>query len=248
MVATLTTYALNSLVNHARGVAAYTPAATHYARLYISGVEVASYTPSSWTNNATNWPNAASRIKAVAAAAAIGFVAPAAGLTFDEVRIADHATAGNALITEVYGAPVVLTDGQAWVIDLTVSTLATITGPLGALPDAPLHALLNLMFGAAANTADASVFATYFVGDPQDGGAEESATRTEIVNDGTEWDVAAAGVTRTLNDVALAAEAAATHFALYDAGAAGNLRASGVLPETPTAGTIAAGRLRYVFT
>lgn len=248
MVATLTTYALNALVNHARGVSAYTPAATHYARLYIAGVEVVSYTPSSFTNNATNWPNAASRVKAIAAAAAVGFVAPAAGLTFDEVRIADHATAGNALVASVYDDPVVLTDGQAWVIDLVSGTLATITGPLGALPDTPLHALLNLMFGAVANTADATVHATYFVGDPQDGGAEESAARTAITNNGTEWAAAAAGVTRTINPVALDAEALATHFALYDAGAAGNLRASGVLPETPTSGTIAAGRLRYVFT
>ena len=106
------------------------------------------------------------------------------------------------------------------------------------------------MFGATANAARATVYGTYFAGDPQGAGAETSATRTAITQ-ATTWNAAASGLATTAAAIALADESDATHWAEYTAAVAGTLLFSATLPGAftpPSGGIIPAGGLRTTLT
>ena len=99
------------------------------------------------------------------------------------------------------------------------------------------------MFGATANAARATVYGTYYVGDPQGAGTETSASRATITQ-ATSWNAAVGGQAKTSVDITLADESDATYYAEFTAAAAGTLLFSALLPTLPDGGIIPAGVLR----
>lgn len=246
---TLSSYARTALVNHARNKGAYTPAANHYCAAFVAGVEVTGngYARAVLANNKTTWGDAGSR--AITNDVPFAFPdATASWGTIDEIRIYDASSGGNELGRHTLAASVPISDStgplfiDAGAIDITFAA--------GGFTDTVVHELLDLMFGATANSPRATVYGTYFAGDPQGAGAETSATRTEITQ-ATTWNAAAAGLARTAAAIALADEADATHYAEYTAAAAGTLLFSAALPGSftpPVGGVIPAGGLRTQLT
>jgi hypothetical protein len=244
-VGSLTAFALTSLTDHVRGVAAYSRPATVYLRLFSGGTELSgnNYAALAITNNTTNFPAAAGRTKALAGIQV--FLPPTgASWTFDEVRCYDAAVAGNALATHSLSSPVTVTVGNEYVFDGTGGSEFIITCPAEGIVDAELHAILDHMFGGGDYTAKATTYGAYYAGDPQGAGAQAGG-RVAITNDGTQWSAASGGLTRSLADITLTAQATATHWSEWDAAVAGNLLWSTTLPEVPKLDTIPAGKLRF---
>ncbi len=246
---TLSSFARTALVSHVRNKSAYTPAATHYCAAFVAGTEVTgnSYARVGLTNNKTTWSDAASR----AITNDVAFTFPdATGSwgTIDEIRIYDASSGGNELGRHTLASSVPISDSTG---PLTVPVGAIdITFSAGGFTNTVVHELLDLMFGATANAARATVYGTYFAGDPQGAGAETSATRTSITQ-ATTWNAASSGAATTAAAIALADESDATHWAEYTAAAAGTLLFSAALPGAftpPVGGIIPAGGLRTTLT
>lgn len=242
---TLSTYQRTALVNHFRNKGDHTPAATHYCAAFVAGVEVSgnSYARSSNTNNKTTWSDAASR--AITNDVAFTFPdATGAWGEIDEVRIYDHATAGNELARHTLDTPIEIDDTTGpLVIDVGA---IDITCAAGGLTDTVVHELMNLAFGATANSPRATTYGTYFAGDPDAAGSETSATRTAVTQ-ATAWGAAANGLAKTVAAVALADEGDATYWCEFTASSAGTRLTKALLPALPSGGVIPAGALRTSF-
>jgi hypothetical protein len=247
------TYAKNVLIDHFRNKATHSPAATHYLHLYadagqtvpLTGGTASGYAAVSKTNNTTTWPNAASRIKA----SGVDFTFPTPGGTWPDVcgwKLTDNATegAGNVLASDSHDpVPVTVVTGP---ISYAVGAI-TITASAGGLVDAVVHGLLNLMFGGTAYTQLATTYGTYSVGDMQSGGVV--AGSRVAMTQATTWGAAAAGQASSIAAVTLAQQVTATHWAEYDAAAAGNLLLTAARPAaTGAGGTILIGQLKTTLT
>jgi hypothetical protein len=248
---TLSTYSKNALLSHVTNKAAYTPAATHYAGAFISGVEVTGngYARASATNNTTTWPNTVGRVKSSGAA----FTFPAASGgdwgVVDEIRLFDASSGGNELARHTLsatqnvvngGSPLTIASGA---ITVTWSTNVAVGGPT----DAVVQGLSNLLFGGTAYSQLATVYFSYWAGDPAGAGAQ-AGSRTSVTQ-ASSWNSASAAISTTSADITITDQATGTFFALHDANAAGNLLWSGPLGVTPpTGGKVAAGRLRLLIT
>lgn len=250
---TVSAPARTALTNHYRNKQVYTPAATHYAHAYVAGVPK-SDTPVSFANNGTSYGAPSGR--SVALAILLDFAAPVTDWgAVDEIRITDNATPGAGLEIGRHTLPAPITIG------VTLGPGGVPTGPLrvtgvtltmaaGCFTNAVAHELLGLMCGAVANSPRATVYGTYFAGDPQGAGAETSAARTAITQ-ATAWGAASSGLALTAAPIALADESDATHYAEYSASSGGTLLFSAQLPVSftpPVGGIIPAGGLRTSIT
>jgi hypothetical protein len=249
IMGTLSTYARTALVNHARNKGSYSPAANHYCAAFVAGAEVSGngYARAALANDKTTWGDAGSR--AIANDVAFEFPdATASWGTIDEIRIYDASSGGNELARHTLAVTVPISDSTG---PLTVPIGAIdITFAAGGFTNTVVHELLDLMFGATANAPRATVYGTYFNGDPQGAGAETSAARTAITQ-ATAWNAAVAGLAKTAAAIALADEADADYYAEFTAAAAGTLLFSAALPASftpPVGGSIPAGGLRTSLT
>jgi hypothetical protein len=246
---TLSSYARTALVSHARNKGSYSPAANHYCAAFVAGVEVSGngYARATLANNKTTWGDAAAR--AITNDVPFEFPdATASWGTIDEIRIYDASSGGNELARHTLAASVPISDSTGPLF-IDVGAI-DITFAAGGFTNTVVHELLDLMFGATANAPRATVYGTYFNGDPQGAGAETSAARTAITQ-ATAWNAAVAGLAKTAAAIALADEADATHYAEYTAAAAGTLLFSAALPASftpPVGGSIPAGGLRTSLT
>jgi hypothetical protein len=252
-VGTLSADLRSKLLDHTLGVAAYTAPANIEFAAYIAGVEVTggSYARKSMANNSTTWPNAASRAKTNGVE--VTFVTASADWgTIDEIR-GYNASSGAEMFRHTLVAPQAIANGQALNIEIGA---IDITAPAGSMSDAFVHKCLNLAFGAAAYTAEASTQLAYFAGNPQGAGVEITGTgytRDTNTSNGTTWAAATSGGARSLVDFSVGTAGAAdwttaTYFGLYDNAGSG-LMMSGALPASRAVAngateTIQAGRIR----
>ncbi len=249
----LSTYAKNKLIDHERNVAAYTPAATHYFHLYSAGsvpISGNGYAVVSATNNTTTWTNVASRIKANG----IAFTwATPTGTWADvtEVRVTDNATegAGNVLATDTFTAvPVSVATGpfSIPVAGLTITAATNVS--VGGFTDTVAAELLNLMFGATANSPRATVYGSYWAGDPA--GAGTIAGGSVAITQASTWAAASGGLAVTSAAITLTQQATGTYWAEHTAAAgAGTLLFTAPRPASVgAAGSILAGQLQTTIT
>ena len=99
--------------------------------------------------------------------------------------------------------------------------------------------ILNLIFGAAAYTPPATLYAGLSTADPLDSGSGlaepvgNGYARVAVANNATNWPAAAAGAKSNGTVVSFAAATGAwgtiTHFVIFDAATAGNRIISGAL-------------------
>ncbi len=102
----ISTYLGQKLLDHMLGGGDYSPPANVFLGLFVSGVEVSGngYARKSVANNATNFPAASARAKALGTEQQ--FVEPTASWgTVDEVRLFDASTAGNTLASKALTTP-----------------------------------------------------------------------------------------------------------------------------------------------
>lgn len=103
-------YLALKVLDHLLGGSDYVRPATVYLALAVAGVEVSgnNYSRKAVTNNATNFPAASSRSKALAVAHQ--FDAPSGNWgTVDEVRLYDASSAGNLLFSKALTTPKLIT-------------------------------------------------------------------------------------------------------------------------------------------
>ncbi|UOF77281.1 b-glycanase [Caudoviricetes sp.] len=102
----ISTFLGNALLDHLLGGGDYTPPATWYLALLVSGVEVSGngYVRKAVANNTTNFPNASGGTKSLAVQTDF---APPSGLwgLVDEVRLYDAASAGNLGFSKTLTTP-----------------------------------------------------------------------------------------------------------------------------------------------
>jgi hypothetical protein len=255
---TLSAYLRNALMDHLLGVDAYTRAATVYLAAFVAGVEVTggAYARKAVTNNNTNFPAAAARLKSLGVTQQFITADGANWGDVSEIRIYDAATDGNELASDTLASPITIDDGDTLQVE---DGDIDITAATGALSDDIAEALLNHAFGGGDYTPEASLEFAYFDGDPQGAGVEITGTgyaRATPDNDDVTWSSAAAGMARTLIDVSVGTAAAADwdtadYWALFDAAGTG-LMISAALPvardvESGDTETIQAGRIRPTF-
>lgn len=228
----------DGLVNHFRNKGARTPAATHTFKYYVAGVVVSGngYSDKAITNNTSLWSAASGRVKANAATITFANPTGAQG-TIDEVRVFNGAT---ELGRHTLALPVTL-DGSSGPLVIAPGGF-TLTAPAGCFPDAVIDGLLDLEFGGTSYAQLTTVYPVYSVGSMQAGGSVVGSRGT--VTQSTTWGTSSLGIAITAADITLAAQATATHYAEYDAPAAGNLIFTAALPAVPTLGIIPAGGLR----
>lgn len=232
---TLSTELRNRLINHALGVATYTPPATISLAAFVAGVEVSGngYTRLVVANNGTTWSAAASRLKTNAIRLEFAAATGAWG-SVDEIRGYNTST-GEEMFADALASAIAVPSGNALVL---AAGAIDIVAASGGLTNTYMHSLLNLAFGATAYTAETSLRIAYFNGDPQVAGVETSGTgyaRAAPNNNGTTWAAAASGYAR--NQIAFslgtagADWTAATYLAIFNAAGSG-LMLSAPLPET----------------
>lgn len=251
---TLSTYAKNKLLDHKHNLAAYTPAATHYLHLYadaactvpLTSGTASGYVAKSQTNNTTTWANLASRIKATAIAWT--FASPTG--TWPAVlgwKLTDSATegAGNVLASDSHTAvPVSVATGPisyaAGAITITAATHVSV----GGWTDAAAAELMNLMFGATANSPRATVYGSYWAGDPA--GAGTIAGGSVAITQASTWGAASGGLAVTTADITLTQQATGTYWAEHSAAAGGGtlLYVAPRPASVGAGGTIQAGQLQ----
>jgi hypothetical protein len=224
----------NRLIDHMLGVAAYTPPANIQLAAFVAGVEVSGngYTRLVVANNGTTWAAAASRLKTNAIRLAFATASGSWGAV-DEIR-GYNASTGEEMFADALASAQAVTADKILVL---VPGAVDITAGAGSLTNTYAHALLNLAFGATAYTAEASLQAAYFNGDPQGAGVETSGTgyaRHVATSNGTTWSAASSGYARNLVPFSLGTAAAnwtaATYLALFNA-AGSALVLSAALPE-----------------
>lgn len=255
---TLSTYTLNGALEHVLGVSTFPPAVTHYLAAFVAGTEVTggAYARKAVTNNTTNWPNAAARVKSLGVEQSFVTAAGANWGAVDEIRIYDASSGGNELARDALASSVTIDDGETLVIE---AGAIDITAAAGALSDDLAEAILDHVFGSVDITPEATVQFAYFDGDPQGAGVEITGTSyARIVhdNDGVTWSTAASGVVRNLINFAFPTAGAADwdtadYWALFNAAGTG-LMFSAALPAARAVGngeteTIAANRIRPTF-
>lgn len=257
---TLTTFARTSLLAHARNKAAYSAAATHYFHLKVGGSYVSQsgtgYAPLSRTNNTTNWPNAAARVKSNGVA--LTWASPSGNWgSVDGIEVTDSATpgGGNILASDTFTAvPVGNTAGPGstdtgpfsiGVGSFTITAASHVS--VGGFVDSVVHSLLNLMFGAVAYSAPVTTYGSYWAGDPAGAGAQ-AGSRVALTQ-ASVWGTAAAGLISSAADVTLAHQGTGTYWAEHDASSSGNLLYCAPRPGTVgAAGTILTGQLQTQLT
>lgn len=244
----LSTYAKNKLLDHVRNVAAYTPAATHYAAAFVSGTEVTgnNYARASRTNNTTTWTAAASRSKTNGDAFTFPSATGGNWGTIDEIRFYDASSGGNELARHTLAAPVTVNNGDP-ALSIAVGA-ATFTGAtpvaVGGFADSVMHSLLDLMFGGTAYTAKVTTYGSYWAGDPFGAGAQ-AGSRVAITQAST-WGAASGGISTTTADITITDQATGTYWAEHDASVAGNLLWADTLPAVPSGGKVGLGGLRTI--
>lgn len=248
----LSTYAKNKLIDHVRNVAAYSPAATHYVHLYAAGsvpISGNGYAAVAVTNNTTTWPNTVGRIKSNG----VAFTFPTPSGTWSDVveaRITDSATegAGNVLASDTFTAvPVSVATGPFSIAVGAFTITAATPVSVGGFADAVVQGLLNRMFGGAAYAQAATVYGSYWAGDPQGAGAQ-AGSRVAITQ-ATTWAAAASGLAVSSAAVSLTQQATGTYWAEHDASVAGNLLFSAPRSAlTGASGTLSAGQLQTTIT
>jgi hypothetical protein len=251
---TVSTFAKTAALNYVLNKAAYTPAATHFAHLYIAGVAVSGngYAPVSKTNNTTTWPNATGRTKSNGTQ--WDFPAPTGNWgNVDEIRITDNATPGDGeeLFRDTFTAvPVGTTLGPGGTDTgpfsippgFLVIPWGTTAVAVGGFADAVVHGLLNLIFGGTAYAQLATTYCSHWAGDPL-GGGTQAGSRVAITQ-ASVWGTAAAGQATSIADITLTQQATGTYFAIHDASSGGNLLFSCPRPALVGAsGTILTGQL-----
>ena len=97
---TLTDYAVAALLDHFFGATVKTAPVTFYVKLMSAGVELTGngYARLAITNNTTNFPNTAARLKALAVAAAFA-AATGAWSSVDGWELMDASSGGNAWLS-----------------------------------------------------------------------------------------------------------------------------------------------------
>lgn len=252
------TPAKNKLVDHSDNVAAYSPAATHYRHLYsdaactvpLTSANANNYVPVSKTNNATTWPAAdAHGVKSTGVAWT--FPDPGVGHTWPSVmgwKITDNATEGAGLVIAQNSHAAVPVDG----------TTGAISYPSGAacvsLPDpgtdgvgwglVARQELLDLMFGATANSPRVTTHLSYWAGIPGSGGT--IAGGSVPLTQASVWGAAANGEAASIADVTLTQQVTGTYLALHSAATGGGtlLRVCFRPASVGSSGTIQTGLLR----
>ncbi len=255
---TLSSALRSALMDHILGVSALSAAATLYLAAFVSGVEVTgnNYSRKAVTNNTTNFPNAASRIKSLNVEHQFATASGSWG-TVDEIRIYDASSGGTEYGRQTLAVAQPVPSGGTLTVDVGA---LTITVAAGALTDDHVHLALNHAFGAVAWTAQATMKFSYWAGDPQGAGAEITGTgysRPSITNDGTKWAAASGGASSNLASASLGTAGAAdwvtaTYWALMDNAGTGvvfsaALPQSRAVPNGATE-TINVGRIRPSFT
>ncbi len=102
----ISTYLANKWLDHLLNATAFSPPANVYLGLFVSNVEVSGngYARKAVANNATNFPAAATRAKALAVEQQFADPSGSWG-TVDEVRIFDASSAGNTLFSKALTTP-----------------------------------------------------------------------------------------------------------------------------------------------
>lgn len=97
---TLTDFAVHAVLDHFFGATVKTAPATFYVKLMSGGAELSGngYARLAITNNVTNFPNAAARLKSLAVAAAFA-AATGAWANVDGWELMDAASGGNAYLS-----------------------------------------------------------------------------------------------------------------------------------------------------
>lgn len=241
----ISNYAAHSLLDHALGNTAYSPAATLYLAAFSAGVESTAIARKAVTNNTTNFPNAASRLKKLAVSTDFAAATADAG-SIDEIRIYDASSGGNELARDTLSSPVTI--NNAGVLTISANALSILL-PTGCMSDYLAHKLLDLMFGAVAYSAPATTYLSAFNGDPQGAGSQLHPARVSVTNNTTNWPAAAL---RTKKLGTLQAHAStssnlgtATHAAIHDASSGGNLLFSTAITPVVIDGSSVAKTLKY---
>lgn len=250
------TLAKNKLIDHSDNVAAYSPAATHYRHLYsdaactvpLTSGNASGYAPVSKTNNATTWP-ATDGHGVKSTGVAWSFPTPTG--TWPSVqgwKITDS-------VTEGAGLAVAQNSHAAIPVDVSTGAL---TYPSGAAcvtmadPGADgvgwglvaRQELLDLMFGAAANSPRATVHLSYWAGIPPTPGT--IAGGSVALTQASTWGAAASGEAASIIDVTLAQQSTGTYMAIHTAATGGGtlLRVCFRPASVGPSGTIQTGLLR----
>lgn len=241
----ISNYAAHSLLDHVLGNTAYSPSATLYLAAFSAGVESTAIARKAVTNNTTNFPNAASRLKSLNVSTDFAAATADAG-AIDEVRIYDASSGGNELARDTLSSPVTI--NNAGVLTIAAGALSILL-PAGCITDYLAHKLLDLMFGGVSYTAPAPVYLSAFNGDPQGSGTQIHPARVNVTNNTTNWPAASL---RTKKLGALQAHAStssnlgtATYAAIHDASSAGNLLLSAPITSVAVDGTAVAKTLKY---
>jgi hypothetical protein len=249
----LSTFAKNTLLDHVRNKATYSPAATHYLHLYaddaltvpITSGTAPGYAVVSKTDNTTTWPNAAARVKSNGTA----WTFPSPTGTWPDVhgwKLTDSATegAGNVLASDIHTPVAVSLAGDTGPIAYGAGAI-TITVASTGFVDAVVHGLLNLMFGGTAYTQLTTTYGSYWDDAPPGGTQEGSRV---ALTQATVWGAASGGVSVTATDITLAQQANGDYWAEHDASSGGNLLFYAPRPASVGAlGTIQAGQLQTTF-
>jgi hypothetical protein len=193
----LSDYAENKLCDLAFGAQAFARVANVFASLHTatlndnaSGLEVTgnSYARKSIANNATNFPGAASRAKALAVQQAFAASTGSWGTVTDS-GLWDASTSGNLLIADTITTPRAVGTGEAPYIaaatGLTVSLSGDVSTYLG-------NALLDHMLGGPDFTPAATLYFAAFVAGVEVSG--NGYARKPVANNATNFPAAVAGL------------------------------------------------------
>lgn len=233
----LTTHSRNALLNHVRNKATRTPPATKYYGAFVAGVEVTgnNYSRASLTNNTTNYSNATSRTKTNA----VQILWPTQSGTWgsiDEIREFDASSGGNETARHTLASPVAINTGTGpLVID---PGALDIVWPAGGFTDTVVHELLDLEWGATANSPRATVYGVYLNVSSVEIGSRVAITQA------TTWGSASSGQIQNDSSITIADQGSAVYWAEYSASSGGTQLFKQALIEAPTGGVIPPGVLR----
>lgn len=252
-MSSLSTAALNILVDHVNNVATHTPAANHYLHLYadaactvpLTAGNSPGYAPASNANNTTTWPAPSGR--AVSNGVAFNFTPSGTGLTVLGAKLTTSATEGAGTTLWQHGG----FTGQPWTtaygpFGWAVGAIV-ITGLSGDFTDHTVHGLLGLMFGATAFAQLATVYLSHWSADPQSGGSIMGSA--VAITQATTWGAAALGKALNIVTVTLATQAS-SWMAIHSATAGGGtlLRSSDKPAGAGATGQFIAGQLQVSLT
>ncbi|HVY27023.1 MAG TPA: hypothetical protein VHB79_10750 [Polyangiaceae bacterium] len=238
-----TTYLKNKILDHKHNRSTFPQPANLYLGARIAGAEPSTggYARKQVAMGTTNFPAITGRVLTLAVAQSFATSSGSWGGTVDEIFLTDSATLGqgNEWGSHVIATPVAMTAASK---TLTVPASGfNITFPAGSWVDAEIAATLNHFANGAAETPRATVYGSYWLGDPRSGGTQLGSRAA--MTQASFWAAAVGGVAISAADLSLTVQPTATYFAIHDASTNGTLLEVFQVASAPVSGVIQAGRL-----